>query len=153
MTSAPAAAHPLRLARRVHVHHDLQPVVVLLEVDGRDLPVELPLTPRDARSLRLLSALHERDPHPHATRALHVDLLVRALEAGGQWRPHVVVRPGPTPAFWLRMERSPDEAREVDLGTLDAIVLLLANRVPVMITTDHDPWDAALDRLREEQDT
>lgn len=142
-----AASSPaLRPARRVGVHDDVDPVVLLLEVDGRDVPVELPLSPREARSLRLLSALHERDPHPHATRAVHVDLLVRVLEVGGEWQPRVIVRPGPTPAFWLRMERGGD-AREVDMSSLDAIVLLLSSRVPVLVTDDHDPWTATLQRL------
>lgn len=144
--TTPAAA--LRHARRVRVHDDVDPVVLLLEVDGRDLPVEVRLSPRDARALRLLSALHEHDTHPYPTRALHVDLLVRALRAGGDWQPQVVVRPGPHPAFWLRMVVG-DDAREVDVGVLDAIVLLVANRVPVLVTDDHDPWEAALVQLRD----
>ncbi len=134
MTGA-TAAPVLRPTRRIRVHEHADPAVLVLEVGERDVPLELPLSPRDAQALRLLSALHRRAPDPPVARAVHVDLLVRALQAGGDWRPYVLVRPGPPAAFWLRIERD-DGAREVDMSPLDAVVMLLSSRVPVLLTDD-----------------
>jgi hypothetical protein len=50
----------------------------------------------------------------------------------GYGPPVVVVRPGDTPAFWLRLQRDA-ETGELGLGILDAIALLLGDRIAVAV--------------------
>lgn len=77
----------------------------------------------------------------------HADLLVRALRARDDWHRHLDVRSGPGPASWW--PTAADDVDEVDVGTLDAIVLLLTRRGPVLVTDDHAPWAAPLAPLRD----
>lgn len=64
------------------------------------------------------------------------DVLRGALEriagALGAPRPVVVIRLGDAPAFWLRLVGTPD-GREVELGVLDTVALLLGDRVGLAI--------------------
>lgn len=143
----PAEPAPPVGCRLVVLRAEHDKLLVLLEVEGRDLPVAVPIDARTAHALRHVHALHARPAHCAQRRPIHVDLLLRAVRACGAWPLCVVVRPGPDPAFWLRIVRD-GEPVEVDLDVLDAVVLLLADRLPVTVTdVDHDPWQHTIDRL------
>lgn len=122
-------------------------VLLLLEADGRDVPVEVPIDPGTAHAMRHLHALHAHPARCATRRSSYVDLLLRTLRAAGSWPMCVVVRPGPDPAFWLRIVVE-GEAVEIDLDVVNAVVLLLADRLPLTVTDlDHDPWQTTIDRL------
>lgn len=143
----PAEPAPPVGCRLVALRADHDRLLVLLEADGRDVPVTIPINASTAHALRHLHALHVHPAGCGKRRLVHVDLLLRAVRAGGAWPLCVVVRPGPEPAFWLRIVRA-DEPVEVDLDVLDAVALLLADRLPITITdVDHDPWERTIDQL------
>lgn len=122
-------------------------VLLLLESEGRDVPVEVPIDRSTAHAMRHLHALHAHPARCAARRSSYVDLLLRTMRAAGSWPLCLVVRPGPAPAFWLRFVTDA-EAVEIDLDVINAVVLLLADRLPVTVTDlDHDPWQTTIDRL------
>lgn len=122
-------------------------VLLLLEAGGRDVPVEVPIDRDTAHAMRHLHALHAHPARCASRRSSYVDLLLRTMRAAGSWPLCLVVRPGPEPAFWLRFVADA-EAVEIDLDVVNAVVLLLADRLPVTVTDlAHDPWQATIDRL------
>lgn len=56
----------------------------------------------------------------------------RAITALGYGPPVVVVRPGEHPAFWLRLHDQ-TTPRELEIGVLDAVALLLGRRVAIAV--------------------
>lgn len=122
-------------------------VLLLLEDEGRDVPVEVPIDHGTAHAMRHLHALHAHPARCATRRSSYVDLLLRSLRAAGSWPLCLVVRPGPEPAFWLRIVVDAEPV-EIDLDVVNAVVLLLADRLPVTVTNlDQDPWQATIDRL------
>lgn len=74
-------------------------------------------------------------------------------QAHCSWPLCLVVRPGPEPAFWLRVVADAEPV-EIDLDVINAVVLLLAERIPVTVTDlDHDPWQATIDHLLTDRST
>lgn len=61
-----------------------------------------------------------------------------------------MIRPGPDPAFWLRL-LTPDGPRELDLDVLDAFALLLLPHPVAVTTTGASDRDDALCRLVDEE--
>lgn len=150
LTPEPDGAPGCRMValRASHDH-----VLLLLEAAGRDVPVEVPIDASTAHAMRHLHALHAHPARCAPRRPSYVDLLLRTLRAAGSWPLCVVVRPGPDPAFWLRIVAEAD-AVEIDLDVTNAVVLLLADRLPVTVTDlDHDPWQTTFDRLLAEPPT
>lgn len=149
MSESSTSAEPSRVApgRLVAVRGHRDHVVILVEVGDRDVPIEVPIDPATAHALRQADALRHHPALCQRHRPTYVDLLLRSIRATGAWPMGVVVRPGPEPAFWLRMVVD-GEPVEIDLHVFDAVVLLLANRLPVLLTDgDHDPWQETIDRL------
>ncbi len=133
--------------RMVALRADHDHVLLLLEADGRDVPIEVPIDRGTAHVMRHLHALHAHPARCSARRSSYVDLLLRTMRAAGSWPLCLVVRPGPEPAFWLRFVADA-EAVEIDLDVVNAVVLLLADRLPLTVTSlDHDPWQTTIDRL------
>jgi hypothetical protein len=143
-----------RPARLVAMHAHPTSLTMLFGTGDVEVPVTIGLQPTTAHALRHLHALHA---HVDGCRAsppvqLHVDLLVRALGCLGGRPTCVLVRPGPCPAFWLRVDGTPG-TRELHLDVLDAVCLLLSRRVAVELTgTPETDWDQALRRLVADQE-
>lgn len=122
-------------------------LVMVLQVDGSDVPVHLPIDAATRRALQRVHALYGHHPSCRAPAPAGPDLLRRALRAAGAWPLCLLVRPGPEPAFWLRIVAAGDPV-ELDLGVVDAVAMLLAGDLPIVLTdTDHDPWQQAIDQL------
>ncbi len=152
MSSRPADhGDPPRGCRTVALRAGRDHVLLLLEVDGRDVPVEVPI---DAATRHAMHHLHAMQAHPTrcgTSPSTYVDLLLRSLRATGSWPLCLVVRPGPDPAFWLRLVVDAEPV-EIDLDIVNAVALLLADRLAVTITdTAHDPWQHTIDRLLTER--
>lgn len=122
-------------------------LVMVLQVDGRDVPVHVPIDTATRRALQRVHALYGHHPSCRAPAPAGPDLLRRALRAAGARPSCLLVRPGSSPAFWLRIATR-HELVELDLGVVDAVAILLAGGVPIVLTdTDHDPWQEAIDQL------
>lgn len=119
--------------------------------DGRHPAVEVPLDPARAGAVRCLCWLHGHRSGCRARSDVHVGLLLQCIGALGGGGATVVVQPRPLPRFHLRMDRD-GEVRLVELGTLDALCLLLSKRIPVRLAgPPGGDWDAALRRLLDEE--
>lgn len=143
----------LQPCKVVCLNADEQELVILLEADGHDIPVHVPVPRTAMAALPHLAALHG---HASGCRAgkgdVHVGLLKRSLRASGSWPLCVVVRPGDTPAFWLRVVRE-DGPVDVDLGILDAAALLMSRQVPVVVDLSvDDPWARTFATLLDDGD-
>jgi hypothetical protein len=90
------------------------------------------LTPAERATIPHLNAMWG----PVDQVACHADvvrgMLRRAISALGYGPPVVVVRPGDTPAFWLRLHQDA-QTRELGLGILDAVPLLLGDCIGVAV--------------------
>lgn len=122
-------------------------LLIVLDVAGHAREVAVEVSPDTLCALRHLSALHcHQAPCPTAF-DVGVPLLLRTIAGLGAGTVSIVIRDRPTPAFWLRILTT-GEPRELDLGVLDAFMLLLSRRVPVELATSDDAdWDAELFRL------
>jgi hypothetical protein len=139
----------LRPSQVLCLHSDGDSLVVLVEVDGRDLPVTVPLSHAAAHALRHLYALHGHRWGCPGGVQVHVDLLRRSLQAAGAWPLCVLIRPDPDPAFWLRVMTGEGPV-EVDVGVLDAAALLLSRRFPIAVVgADAGVWEDTFGRLLE----
>jgi hypothetical protein len=138
-----------RPARLVAMHAHPDSLTILLGTEDAEVPVTVGLQPTTAHALRHLHALHAHADGCQTSPPvqLHVDLLIRALRCLGGQPACVLVRPGPCPAFWLRLDGAAG-TRELHLDVLDATCLLLSRRVAVeLIEEPATDWDEALRRL------
>lgn len=152
MTSHPADhGDPPRACRTVALRACRDHVLLLLEVDGRDVPVEVGIDAATRHAMHHLHAMAARPTRCGPSPATYVDLLLRSLRATGSWPLCVVVRPGPDPAFWLRLVVDAEPV-EIDLDIVNAVALLVADRLPVTVTdAGADPWQHTIDRLLTER--
>lgn len=128
-------------------------VLLLLEVDDRDVPVDVAIDAATAHAMRHLHAMQAHPARCGTRPSSYVDLLLRSLRTTGAWPLCLVVRPGPTPAFWLRLVVDAEPV-EIDLDVVNAVALLLADRLAVtVVETAHDPWQHTIDRLLTERPT
>lgn len=142
-----------RPARLVAMHADPERLTILLGTEDAEIPVTVGLQPTTAHALRHLQALHAHADSCKASPPIqpHVDLLIRALGCLGGHPTGVLVRPGPRPAFWLRVTGGPG-ARDLSLDVLDATFLLLSRRIPVELLDHPDTdWDEAFRQLVADQ--
>lgn len=109
----------------------------------------------------LLPHVHALHGHAQGCRGrtdVHVDLLLRCCRLLGSGSQRLVVRDGEAPAFWLEVETASGDRAHLDLGVLDAVVLLASRRVPVALEAPAagcpapsgvkaGDWDAALQAL------
>lgn len=138
-----------RPARLVAMHAHTGSLTILLGTGNGEVPVTVGLEPSTAHALRHLHALHAHVDACQASTStqLHVDLLIRALGCVGGRPTCLLVRPGPRPAFWLRVAGAPG-TRELHLDVLDATCLLLSRRVAIELVGEPDrDWDEALRHL------
>lgn len=144
-----------RRARLVAMHAHPDSLTILLGTDDVEVPVTVGLQPTTAaHALRHLHALHAHADGCQASPPLqlHVDLLIRALQCLGARPACVLVRPGPYPAFWLRVAGTTG-TRELHLDVLDATCLLMSRRVAVeLIDHPQTDWDHALRQLVTDQE-
>ncbi|WP_370326831.1 hypothetical protein [Euzebya sp.] len=120
-----------------------------------ELDLEVPAAAGHA--LAHIHALHGHTTGCRGQVDVHVDLLLRCCRLLGGGQPRLLVRGGTAPAFWLEVTTPAGEQAHVDVGTLDAVVLLASRRVPVGVQVGAEPvdagqvesedWDAALRRL------
>lgn len=152
MTSRPTDRGDLpRSARVVALRAGRDHVLLLLEVDGRDVPVEMSIDAATAHAMRHLHAMQAHPARCGSRPSTYVDLLLRSLRATGSWPLSLVVRPGPEPAFWLRLMVDAEPV-EIDLDVVNAVALVLADRLAVTVMdTEHDPWQHTIDRLLTER--
>lgn len=143
-----------RPARLVAMQAHQNRLTILFGTDDADVPVTVGLASTTAHALRHLYALHAHADgcHNSPPAQLHVDLLVRTLRTLDSRPVCVLVRPGPCPAFWLRVAGA-DGHRDLRLDLLDAACLLMSRRVAIeLLPTPQADWDRALRRLVAEQD-
>ena len=143
-----------RPARLIAMHVHAHSLTILLGTDDAEIPVTVGLQPTTAHALRHLHALHAHADGCQASPPiqLHVDLLIRALRCFGGRPTCVLVRPGPCPAFWLRVAGTPG-TRELHLDVLDTTCLLMSRRVAVeLIDHPETDWDQALRQLVAERE-
>ena len=67
--------------------------------------------------------------------------LDRCLDALDAAPPVIIVRPGDRPAFWLQVASACGTRREVEIGLLDAVALLLGDDPRVAIETAAEPTE------------
>jgi hypothetical protein len=118
--------------------------------EGEEVSLSIAVADAAGRALPHIHALHGHSTGCRGRIDVHVDLLLRCCAALGSTGPTLVVRRGETPAFWLQLPSADGAAAHVDVGVLDALVLLASRRVPVVVEslpTDID-WDAALRSLQ-----
>jgi len=150
--NADSSAATLRSCRVVTLVADHQQLMLLLEADGHDVPVTIPLQRHTAHAVQHLAILHGHPPGCGAAPDVHVGLLVRCLRATGGWPLLLAVRPAPDPAFWLRVVASDGRHVDVDLGLLDAAALLMSRRLPLaLVDGGPDPWERTLGQLLSEE--
>lgn len=129
---------------------DADCLLMLFRTADGEVPVSVPLQPATRQALH-----HVHGLVAHSCRSapdVHVGLLIRAVEALGGAATRIVVRPGPAPAFWLRLGDAHGWT-ELDLDVVDAASLLLSRRLPVeLVPTPDSTWDGALERLLEDAD-
>lgn len=135
-------AHLLELFRGERALH------ILLEANDRPVEVHVDLTPRIQAALPLVFAvLGHQPPGCKGGLDVAVGLLLRTAAALGADPACLVIRPAPSPAFWLRLV-TPDGPHEVDVDVLDAFALLVSRRLPIEVTrNDATDWDGALTDL------
>lgn len=137
----------LRSCQPVGLHADGDALMLLLEADGRDVPVRIPLREGTAWVLEHLAALHGHSPGCGGSPDVHVGLLLRSLRAAGAWPLLLLVRPLPGPAFWLRL-MADEGPVDVDVSALDAAALIMSRRLPLALAgAAPDPWDRTCAQL------
>lgn len=138
-------------ARLLELYRGERALHILLQVDDRPVEVHVDLVPRTQAALPLVFALLGHQPGCKGGLDVAIGLLLRTAVALGGDFACVVVRPAPTPAFWLRLVTS-DGPRELDIDVLDAFVLLVSRRLPIEVTRDQaTDWDDALTRLLDDR--
>lgn len=122
---------------------------VRLELHVRDqdaVVMHVDVPPAVARALPHIHALHGHVDSCAAAPDVSVDLLIRCCHLLGGSPQMVIVRPGPTVGFWLRVAAD-GQVTDIDLGLLDAVVLLASRRLPIAVELPETDWDRALRRL------
>lgn len=106
------------------------------------------------RALPHIHALHGHVDGCAGRSDVHIDLLLRCCRVLGGDARRVIVRATGEPAFWLEVEGGDGDVRHLDVGVLDAVVLLASRRLPVGVEVRRAPvegdWDVALRRLLDE---
>ncbi len=122
---------------------------IRLELDLRStdpMVVQFPVPEQVAKALPHLHALHGHIGGCSSAPDVHVDLLIRCCHSLGGSPQMVIVRPGPSVGFWLRIVGE-GGVTDVDLGLLDAVALLASRRLPIAVELPETDWDDELRRL------
>lgn len=128
-------------------------LVLAFQAAGDDRQsIRLPLSPGHLQAVKCLCWLHGHQPGCAARMDVHVGLLLRCVSALGGPTPTVIIQTGPPPRFHLRLA-SPGGIRQLPLGLLDAVCLVVSGRLPIRLTgPPGDDWDRALRRLLDSED-
>lgn len=125
--------------------------ILLQEAHDRPVEVHVDLIPRTQAALPLVFAVLGHQPGCKGGLDVAVGLLLRTAVALGADPACLVIRPAPSPAFWLRLV-TPDGPRELDVDVLDAFALLVSRRLPIEVTRDESTdWDGGLNRLLDDR--